>query len=84
MHRKLDGTMPTREDLIEWSVAGGFPAEHVTRDVKTSTFATKSRLVRHEMWMRGELVLDTSEPFVAEPVSRELDREVLAFFGVTV
>lgn len=71
MNRNLDGSPLTREQLIDLALKAGFPKANVTRDVKTWVFSEASRKLRLAMFMRGELVLDTSplpqpEPFVCQ------------------
>lgn len=78
MNRKPDGTLLERADFIALAIEAGFPAAQVTLDTKTHVFVQASRHLRHAMWARGELVLDTRpEP---RPVrSVEVDWEIVRF-----
>lgn len=59
MNRNLDGTPLSREQLLDLALEAGMSPEKNTLDAKTSVFIDESRGLRHAMFMRGELVLDT-------------------------
>lgn len=84
MNKNLDGTALSRTQLIDLAVASGHDRSKFTLDVKTGMIVHLSRALRFAMFSRGELLLDTRP--VARPAraSLTLDREVLAFLGVTV
>lgn len=78
MNRKPDGTLLERADFIALALKAGMPASKVTIDTKTWVFADASRALRHRMWARGELVLDTRpEPRTRPAV--EVDWEIVRF-----
>lgn len=79
MNKNLDGTDLSREQLMELALRAGMSPEKCTRDVKTWVFRFESRHLRHEMFMRGELLLDTSGEHVPGPLPT-VDPEVVAFF----
>ncbi len=81
MNRNLDGTQLTREQLIDLAIEAGMPRSKVTRDVKTWEFRNASRQLRHEMFWRGELNLNTRDVWTQPaPVTPTVDAEMVAFF----
>lgn len=70
MNRTNDGRLLERADFIALALEAGMPASKVSTDTKTFVFIDASRRLRFEMWTRGELTLDTSEPFVPAPPPR--------------
>lgn len=79
MNRKPDGTPLERADFIALALEAGFPPANVMRDTKTHVFIDASRVLRHRMWARGQLVLDTRP--IPQPPVRPLtvDWEVVRF-----
>ncbi len=85
MNRNMQGEVFSRAELIAMAVAcGAIEAHKVDRTMKTGRFHDLTRKHRHEMFMRGEAVLDTRPEPVKPFVRPTVDREVLAFFKVTV
>lgn len=84
MNRNLDGTALSRTQLIDLAVASGHDRSKFTIDVKTGMIVHLSRNLRFGMFSRGELLLDTRHEDLPARAPLTLDREVLAFLGVTV
>lgn len=68
MNRNLDGSQLSRTQLIDLAVASGHDRAKFTTDFKTAMLPHLSSALRHAMWARGELVLDT------RPVERPSER----------
>ena len=67
----------TRETATE-KVTDMSAALHNPNLIRSFLLDTSMKL-RFEMMGRGELILDTSEPFVPEPRAFDVDPEILAF-----
>jgi hypothetical protein len=59
MNRNLQGEPLSRAELMALAIEAGMPRSKIDNETKTWEFEHASRGLRHSMWARGELILNT-------------------------